>query len=221
MLSSSVLALRRRRRPAARVFSGPREREVLRLLRTAAGNAADAGTLLVELFDRWDDRAAVAARIRDLEHRGDDFTHDILGILNRAYALPFDREDVHGMATAIDDVVDYIEEVADLIGLYGIEAPMDQARELAGIVRDAARAVARATGSLEDPPAARPHLETVRDLEHEGDRVVRGALVALFDHGIDPMAVIRWKDLFDRLEEAVDACKTVANQLDTIMTKHA
>jgi predicted phosphate transport protein (TIGR00153 family) len=198
---------------------GRREREIRDLLTAAADNAAAAATMLVELFERWDERVQIATQIRDLEHRGDLLTHDVMGILNRSYVLPFDRRDVHTFASALDDIIDLIEEIADLIGLYAVEAPMDQAEELAAVVRDATRAVARGTSALERPVAVRANLGVIRDLEHEGDRIARGAVAALFDRGIDPMVVIRWKDLFDRLEDAVDACKTAGDRLETIITK--
>jgi predicted phosphate transport protein (TIGR00153 family) len=206
----------KRRHPGA----GRRGSGIVELLRAASANGAEAGELLVQLFERWDDRAAIAAEIRDLEHRGDALTHDALVASARSLVLPFDRHDIHRLAGALDDIVDLIEEVADLIGLYAIEAPMDQAQELATITRDAARAVARAMAAMERPDEVRAHVRSIRDLEHEGDRVVRGALAALFHQGIDPMAVIRWKDLFDRLEEAVDACKKAGHQLDSILSKH-
>lgn len=213
--------LTRRRRTGAPLFAGRHEREVFDLLRRAGENIAEAAERLVVLFVGWEDRAALAAQIRDLEHRGDVLTRDIFGILNRSFVLPFDQEDFYGLTRALDDIVDFIEEIADLIGLYGVDAPMEQGQELASIIRDAARAVAKATACLERPDDVRPHLAAIRHLEHDGDRVVRGGLAALFDGGIDPMAVIRWKDLFDRLEDAVDACKTAGDQLETIITKHA
>ena len=213
--------LSRRGRVGGPLFSGRHERELLGLLGAAGQNVAEAARLLVEVFDRWDDRAEIAAEIRDLEHRGDVLTHDVHALLNRSFVLPFDREDVHALVGALDDIVDLTEEIADLIGLYRVEAPMDQGWELSKVIRDAAREVASAVSRLDHPEELRPHLAAIRDLEREGDRIVRGALAALFDGGIDPMVVIRWKDLFDRLEDAVDACKTAANQLETIVTKQA
>ena len=132
---------------------------------------------------------------------------------------PLDREDIHALAAAIDDVVDYAEETADVMGLYKIEAPMEQAVELTGVLRDAGREVAAALGKLDSLSEVTPHLIEVDRLEDEGDRISRQALVSLFEGGIDPMVVIRWKDVFERLEEAIDACEHVAHILEGIVVK--
>ena len=134
---------------------------------------------------------------------------------------PLDREDIHALAAALDDVVDYTEEAADVLGLYKIEAPMEQAVELTGVLRDAGPRAGG--GDRQDRQAERdgPHLIEVDRLEDEGDRISRQALVSLFAGGIDPMVVIRWKDVFERLEQAIDACERVSHVLEGIVVKQA
>ena len=125
------------------------------------------------------------------------------------------------MASAVDDVVDFIEEAADFLTLYGVEAPMDQAQSLSSVLRDACREVAQALTELRRLQGTRAQFQRVNRLEHEGDRITREALASLFTEGVDPMVVIRWKDIFDRLEEAIDGCKRVSNVLQGIVVKHS
>jgi predicted phosphate transport protein (TIGR00153 family) len=154
------------------------------------------------------------------EHEGDRITHDIIQRLNSTFVTPIDREDIYALASALDDIVDYIEEVADFLGLYRIEAPMVQAQQLAGILQQSCRAICQAIPRLRNFKDIRHYTVEINRLENDGDRVVREALASLFDNGIDPMVVIRWKDIFDRLEAAVDSTETVANILEGIVIKN-
>jgi uncharacterized protein len=133
---------------------------------------------------------------------------------------PIDREDVYALATALDDIVDYTEEVSDFLGLYRIEASMEKAIELARILHQAAAALAGAIPRLRTFDDIRRYTVEVNRLENDGDRVLREALAALFDHGIDPMLVIRWKDIFERLEDAIDATDRAAHILEGIVIKN-
>ncbi|MGH2799547.1 MAG: DUF47 domain-containing protein, partial [Thermoleophilaceae bacterium] len=121
----------------------------------------------------------------------------------------------------LDDVVDFAEEAGDFLGLYRVEAPMDQAIALADTLAATGREVAASLASLEDLPAAQHHLREIKRLEHEGDRLLREGLTALFDGGVDPMIVIRWKDIFERIEDGIDACDRVAHLLRGISVKRA
>ena len=137
----------------------------------------------------------------------------------RRRAAP-DAADVHALAGALDDIVDFAEEAADQLGLYGVEAPMEQAQQIADVLVGCAEQVvdgaARPARRASTPP---PHLVEIHRLENEADRIVREAVASLFANGIDPMVVIRWKDIFESLEAAVDACETVANVLEGIAIK--
>ena len=134
---------------------------------------------------------------------------------------PIDREDILALASALDDVVDYTEEVADYLGLYKIEAPMDQAIKLAGVLKAAAYQVAEAIPRLRGFRDISLQTVEINRLENEGDRITREAVASLFDGGIDPMVVIRWKDVFERLEAAIDSTERVANILEGIVIKNS
>ena len=168
--------------------------------------------MLDRLMRTWPDEPELRDEIKTLEEKGDRITHDILHALYSTTVTPLDREDIHSLASALDDAVDLTEEAADFLGLYKIEAPMEQGVELTGVLRDCgARTRRPRCKRLTALDELAPHIIAVDRLEDEGDRISRRALVALFAGGIDPMVVIRWKDVIDRLEQAVDACDRVAH----------
>ena len=199
----------------------PREREFFDLFEEAGSNIVRAAELLERMLDQWPDHGELARDVVICEQEGDRITHDIIQRLNSTFVTPIDREDIYALASGMDDIVDFIEEVSDFLGLYRIEAPMEQAQQLSRILLESTRHVA----------AAIPRLRTFRDINHytveinrlenDGDRVLREALASLFERGIDPMLVIRWKDIFERLEEAIDACEHVASTLEGIVIKNA
>ncbi len=191
------------------------------LFALAGHNAEAATTLLDRLMREWPDTTVSRGQIKQLEEEGDRITHDILHQLHSTAVTAIDRDDIHALATALDDVVDLSEETADVLGLYKIEAPMEQALELTAVLREAGAGVSAALQSLDDLSAMAPHLAEVDRLEDEGDRISRQALVDLFSGGIDPMVVIRWKDVFERLEQAIDACERVAHLLEGIAVKQS
>jgi len=198
----------------------PREREFFDLFEEAGANIARAGDLIDRLLREWPEQGNLMRDLVNCEHEGDRITHDIIQRLNQTFVTPIDREDIYALASALDDVVDYIEEAADFLQLYRIEAPMEQAQELGRILAESCGAVSKAIPRLRDFRDIHHYTVEINRLENEGDRVVRGALASLFDHGIDPMLVIRWKDIFERLEEAVDATERTANILEGITIKN-
>ena len=155
------------------------------------------------------------------EHEGDRIAHEILSRLAERGAADLDAADVHALAGALDDIVDHAEEAADQLGLYGVEAPMEQAQQMAEILVGTADLVADSLRGLRDGEAVAQQLVEIHRRENEADRIVRAAVASLFATGIDPMTVIRWKDIYDTLESAVDACETVANVLEGITLKRA
>src|SRR5437763_15598905 len=169
----------------------------------------------------WPEDGGLSRDILKAEQEGDRITHDIVQRLNNTFVTPIDREDIILLASALDDIVDLTEEVADYMGLYKIEAPMEQAQRLAHILLDATRQIAEAMPRLRDFKDMDRYTVAIHTLENDGDRIVREGVASLFEGGIDPMVVIRWKDLFERLEEAVDACERVANVLQGIVIKNA
>ena len=199
----------------------PRDREFFNLFEEAGRNILRASDLLDQMLRGYPENAHLARDILICEQEGDRITHDIIRRLNEMFVTPIDREDIYSLASALDDVVDYTEEVADYLGLYKIEAPFEQSQRLAHILLQCARQIAEAMPRLRDFGDMSHYTVEVNRLENDGDRIVREAIAALFDTGIDPMVVIRWKDIFERLEEAIDATEHVANILEGIVIKNS
>jgi predicted phosphate transport protein (TIGR00153 family) len=199
----------------------PREREFFGLFEEAGTNIMRAADLLDQMLRAWPERSELARDILVCEQEGDRITHDIMARLNQTFVTPIDREDIHELASALDDIVDYIEEVADYLGLYKIEAPMDQSVRLGQILLQATRQIAEALPRLRGFKDINHYTVEINRLENDGDRVTREAIASLFDGGIDPMVVIRWKDIFERLENAIDATEHVANILEGIVIKNS
>jgi uncharacterized protein len=197
--------------------------ELLGLFEESARNVQRVSLLLRDLFREYPDNSALAREILLCEEEGDRIAHDILHRLagNGHRRAALDSADVHALTVALDDVVDHAEKTADQMALYGVEAPMEQAQEIAGVLAGCTEHVAAAIGGLRSGAALGPHLVEIRRLENEGDRLRRDAVATLFAHGIDPIMLIRWKDIYDSLEDAVDACESVANVLEGISIKRA
>ena len=198
-----------------------RDREFFDLFEEAGGNIARATGLLEEMLREYPERSELAREILICEQEGDRITHDIIRRLNQTFVTPIDREDIYALSSALDDVVDYTEEVADYLGLYKIEAPMSQAQELAKVLNQCGRQIGEVMPRLRGFKDITHYTVELNRLENDGDRIVREAIASLFDNGIDPMVVIRWKDIFERLEEAIDAAEHVANILEGIVIKNS
>jgi uncharacterized protein Yka (UPF0111/DUF47 family) len=199
----------------------PKDREFFDLFEEATANVVRGADLLDQLLAHYPDRSDLARDIVICEQEGDRITHDIHQRLNSTFVTPIDREDILELASALDDIVDLIDEVSDYLGLYKIEAPMEQAQRLAHILVQATRAIAQAMPRLRSFQDLSHFTVEVNRLENDGDRASRDAIASLFHGGIDPMVVIRWKDIFERLEEAIDACEHVANTLAGIVIKNS
>jgi hypothetical protein len=197
------------------------DREFFDLFERAGANIVRAAELLDEMLARYPESQHLAREILACEHDGDHITHDLISRLNQTFVTPIDREDILHLASALDDIVDYTEEVADYLGLYKIEAPMTQAQRLAGVLRDATRQIAAAIPLIPGFKDITVHMVEVHRLENEGDRLTREAIASLFEAGIDPMVVIRWKDIFERLENAIDSTERAAFILEGIVIKNA
>jgi uncharacterized protein len=198
----------------------PREREFFDLFEEAGANIVRATELLERMLERWPDHGSLARDIVVCEQEGDRITHDIIQRLNSTFVTPIDREDIYALASALDDIVDFVEEVSDFMGLYRIEAPMEQAQQMARILHESARQISQATPRLRTFKDIHHYTIEINRLENDGDRVMREAIASLFERGIDPMMVIRWKDIFERLEDAIDATETTANILEGIVIKN-
>jgi uncharacterized protein len=199
----------------------PRGREFFDLFEEAGGNVARASDLLDQMLRDYPERRDLAREILICEQEGDRITHDVIHALNSSFVTPIDREDILQLASALDDIVDFVEEVADYLGLYKIDAPMEQSQRLAHVLAQAGRLISEAMPRLRNFDDMSHYTVEVNRLENEGDRLGREAVASLFEEGIDPLVVIRWKDIYERLEEAIDACEKVAYLLEGISTKNA
>jgi predicted phosphate transport protein (TIGR00153 family) len=197
------------------------DREFFDLFERAAANLVRAAELLEEMLMNFPDSRVLARDILICEQDGDVLTHEIIRRINQSFVTPIDREDILRLAGALDDVLDFTEEAADYLGLYSVEAPMVQAQAMAHILADATREIATAIPLVRDFADISKHTVEIHRLENEGDRIVRGAIASLFEGGINPMVVIRWKDIFERLEDAIDATEKVADVLEGVVIKNA
>jgi predicted phosphate transport protein (TIGR00153 family) len=179
------------------------------------------GLLLRDLLIEFPERITLAQDLKVCEQEGDRITHDIIHRLagRGRVRAPFGAGDGYALATALDDIVDHSEQVAAQLVLYGVEAPMEQAVEFTEVLVGAGEQIAQALRCLRTGTELSPHLVEIHRLENEGDRLQRDGVASLFAGGIDPMVVIRWKDIFESLEAAVDACETVAHVLEGITLK--
>jgi predicted phosphate transport protein (TIGR00153 family) len=198
----------------------PQKREFFVLFTQASANAVEIAGALVELLATWPGDGAHLRRIRELEHEGDRLTHEVVDLLNRTFVTPFDRDDMYRLASVIDDICDHVDEAADNIDAYEIQDVPAKAREQAEVIRRSAELLHEAVGLLEGFRDSRRQLVALRELEDEGDRLAREAIADLFEPGADPLMIIRWKDIHEQLEEAVDACENAADVLEAILVKN-
>jgi uncharacterized protein Yka (UPF0111/DUF47 family) len=201
-------------------FSRSFDPALMSLVEEAGRNVQRSGLLLHDLLVDYPEHATLAQDLKVCEQEGDRITHDIIHRLAGARVrAPFAAGDGYALATALDDIVDHSENVAAQLGLYAVEAPMEQAVEFTDVLVGAAEQIAQGLRCLRNGAELGPHLVEIHRLENEGDRLQRDGVASLFAGGIDPMVVIRWKDIFESLEAAVDACETVAHVLEGITLK--
>jgi uncharacterized protein len=204
----------------ARISLVPQNREFFRLLERASDNAVDIARRLVSLLDEFPANGTQLREIKELEHEGDRLTRQVVDLLNRTFVTPFDRDDIYLLAGAIDDVCDHVDEAAGNIAGFGVDEIRPKAKEQAQVILRSAQKLHEAVGRLEGFKDSSSQLHALRDLEDEGDRLNRDAVSELFSSGEDPIGVIRWKDIHEQLEEAVDACENAADVLEAILVKN-
>jgi uncharacterized protein len=196
---------------------------LISLVQSAGENIMRSGLLLRELLAELPEHSDLSDRLKSYEQEGDRITHDIIHRLNdsgRRLRVPFDASQGYALASALDDVLDHTEQTAALLRLYRVEAPMEQAVALADVLVGADEQIVRALERLCAGAEPAPHLVEIHRLDNEGDRLLRDGLASLFEGGAaDPMVVIRWKDIFESLEAAVDACETVAHVIEGVVLK--
>ncbi len=199
----------------------PRDRTFFDLFIQAGQNTVHAARLLDEMMNAWPDDGGLGREILKAEQEGDRITHDIVKRLNSTFVTPIDREDIYGLATQMDDIVDYTEEAADFLALYKIEAPMVQAQALTKVLVESCEQLSGCLEHLPDFKDLDRYWIEIHRLENDGDRISRDAVASLFSNAIDPMVVIRWKDMFAVLENAIDATETAAQIIEGIVIKNS
>jgi predicted phosphate transport protein (TIGR00153 family) len=198
----------------------PKTTEFYDLFTRAGENLLATARLAEQRFREFPQTSVEHEQVKELENQGDDLTREIIDLLNTQYITPFDREDIYELAKEIDDVVDYIEHASELLDLYQVESRMEQSVEQCRVLVEAAEHLLKALAELRQLRRVEQHIVQVKRLEDEGDRIERTAIAALFREGVDPLTVIRWKDIFEALEDAVDACETAADLVGNIVVKN-
>ena len=204
-----------------RLSLAPRDREFFDLFEEAGTNTVRAADLLDQLLRGWPESKELGRELLICEQEGDRITHDLIRKVNETFVTPIEREDILTLASGLDDIVDFTEEAADYLNLYKIEAPMEQAQRLSHVLLQCTRQIAEAMPRLRGFRDINHFVVEINRLENDGDRITREAIASLFDGGIDPMVVIRWKDIYERLEAAIDACERVAHILESVVIKNA
>ncbi|MBI4401386.1 MAG: DUF47 domain-containing protein [Nitrospirae bacterium] len=199
----------------------PQEAAFFELFRRAAHNMIEGSRLLKGMMEDFRNPVEQARRIKDVEHIGDGITHDIALKLNQTFITPLDREDIYGLASALDDILDLVEAVSDRFVVFKVSRPTEASIKLANILYQSAVAVGTGIDLLGKQHAAITECcVQVNSLENEADRVTRDAISTLFEEEKDPIAVIKWKEIYENFEEGTDRCEDVANILERIALKH-
>ena len=205
----------------ARISLVPQRREFYDLYNNAAANNVEIARLLVRLLDGFpNDRDTLGREIKESEHEGDRLTHEVVDLLNRTFVTPFDRDDMYRLAGAIDDVCDHVDEAADNLGSWGVERVPQKARDQAEVILQATTMLDEAVRRLDGFRDSSDQLAELRELEDRGDQLERDAVAELFSSTDDAKVIIRWKDIHERLEEAVDALENAADVLEAIVVKN-
>ncbi len=200
----------------------PREDVYFDLFTQMAQKIEEASALLTEMLDApAAEFTSFKTRIKDVEHACDELTHQITNKLNKSFITPFDREDIYTLAVALDDICDYIDAGVRAIVMYDIREPNDNSRQLARIIRDLGVEIHGAVSVLSKPKnGINERFREIHRLENEADDVYFRAIEQLFKEETDPIAVIKWKEFYEILENATDRCESVANIIESIVLKH-
>ncbi len=202
----------------------PKEQAFFDLFEEAARNVHAGANALVALLENYGDLAARAARIKEIEHAGDKLTHATIDKLNRTFITPIDREDIHRLISRLDDVLDSIDTAVGRMTLYKIEKPTEDVKAMAGVLVQATAILVDLMTSLRTirkPAEIQAKCIEVHTMENEGDRIGQHALAALFANHTDAATIIKWKDIYEELEQATDRCEDVANTVEGIVLKNA
>jgi len=200
----------------------PKEEKFFAMFKEMAGNIIEGAQLLKEMLDNYDDPSGSQKRIKDVEHKGDNITHDIIKKLNKSFVTPLDREDIYALASALDDILDLVDASANRFVMYNVEKPTQEAKELAFLILKGCQSVEKAVSHLGGKfEHIYEHCVEVNAIENEADRVCREAISRLFDEEKDPIRLIKWKEIYETLERATDKCEDAANILESVVVKNA
>ena len=197
----------------------PKEQDYFRLFSDEAANLDAAAQLLVRFMNDGD-RDSVAAAILEHEHVGDKIVHDIIRRLNKSFITPIDREDIYDLVATTDEILDNIEAATDMVILYRVGEITDQARRQAEVIAKATPLLKECMDNLEKPKGLDERIIAINSLENDGDRILRDAMASLFDGEMQCTDIIKWKDIYEILEAAIDECEHVANVIESIVLKH-
>ncbi|MFN2545696.1 MAG: DUF47 domain-containing protein [Actinomycetota bacterium] len=199
----------------------PREQSFFDLFESSAQLVVDGAVSLSELTEHFEDREAAAKRVKGLESEGDEVTHKVMATLNTTFVTPFDREDIYTLASKLDDVLDSMEAAADLLVLHRIETAIPELRQQADVLVRITAVMLEAVRKLRTLHDADRHLVEINRLENEGDRVYRKTVARLYSGEFKAMDVLKWKDIVDEMERAIDTCEDISNTIESIALKHA
>lgn len=199
----------------------PREKSFFGLFSRGAQNMVEGAQLLRDMLDDYSDPRAWHDKIVEAEHHGDFITHEIIRTLNTTFVTPMDREDIHALASGIDDVMDFIEAAADTFVLHNIRTPSDTARSQTGVLVRASESIRACIDHLETFKDLEQYWIDVNKIENEGDKLYRRAVADLFSGSHDALEVLKIKEVYDQIENAIDGCEKVANILESIVLKNA
>ena len=199
----------------------PREERFFDLFVEDAANVLDGARQLEAMLRSYDHPDKAAKKIREVEHRGDEISHDIGRRLERTFVTPFDREDIHALISGLDDILDLVEQVADTLVLYGVQSPTKTSVKQAALIVQACETIHSALANLRGFKEGTEFVTEIHKIEHEGDRLVRSAIAGLFEDGTKTIEVLKWKDIYALLEDTIDGCEHVAHLIERIVIKHA
>jgi uncharacterized protein Yka (UPF0111/DUF47 family) len=199
----------------------PRDERFFDMFAELAKRITASSTLLHELFSNPDRLIEFEARIKDVEHEADDLVHEVNKRIDTSFVTPLDREDIHLLATRLDNVVDLIDGTARRARMFRITETREPALQLTDVLVRAARCIEEAVRDIKKPQAVAEYGRKIKRLEEEGDAIYHQAVGDLFDGTPDPLQIIKWKELYDKLEEAMDECEDVSNVLESISLKNS
>ena len=199
----------------------PHDENFFRLFIEQAENIHDAAQKLVELFDDYRDVEKRVAEIKFIEHKGDQLTHGLMMKLNKTFITPFDREDIHALGSALDDVLDLVDSVASRMTIYKVSAVTPGAKQLSRVILHGAEIIGKAVSQLHKPQNILEYCDQLTQLEKDGDRIKGECIARLFEDSIPPIEVIKWKEIYEVLEATTDKCEDVADVLEAVVLKAA